>query len=499
MLSASVILASLCLSAFVQITLGQTATLLGSAYCSNRGGTSSSNVFAINVGTNNLAACTAAVAANNHCSNFFSYGASAGNCDCVPCGQTSCTQVADGGQAAYSIESSYQACPAVSSRSVSIAPATAYETQAPTQLTLSFTTVNGLLSGDTITLGASSPIYVAGSPTLMTCSVMKGGVSDTATFGSAISATDTSTLVATIQGGQSIGTGVAVQFFCTSNLAAHATVGTVISFSLFVNMHQTASGVPGWTTIAIGLVGGDPLTEYGGVKTHFVIPYGTFTPLIQSPDIHVLATPHPGEEGDEQWLSRIRVTTPAGIQLLEVGIKNDLAVFNRSQLPLDAFETMDVAIGPSREPVLFMPPPNEYLEAFGEKILFLFGRMRTQHAITEAPRREIVHVITGSMQVSIFSSSAHEWYTSSPGLALKHAHLDLMFPALHAPAELRGLLPELWGLQPMTEASASTIKNVSVAEQASAAADSRCENLTSKLLGDSTVEAGYCGDSHSFS
>ena len=112
------------------------ATLVASGkYCQNRGGAGGSNYFSVNVGPDNLGACTNLVAASTECGNFFSYGAVDGWCDCVPCDVTSCTQATHAGYSAYSIDSSHQACPAMTLTGVALAPTTNVSGSTPTKIT----------------------------------------------------------------------------------------------------------------------------------------------------------------------------------------------------------------------------------------------------------------------------------------------------------------------------------------------------------------------------
>mmetsp|Transcript_105195 Transcript_105195/g.307512 ORF Transcript_105195/g.307512 Transcript_105195/m.307512 type:complete len:816 (-) Transcript_105195:21-2468(-) len=204
---------------------------------------------------------------------------------------------------------------------------------------------------------------------------------------------------------------------------------------------QTITGC----SIPVATVAGDPITYYGNQRSEFKIPVGgMLTPLLEVPDMRVLASAVQGR-GDEQWLDRVLVTTASGQEVLSVTIKDDLFDFNRSLIPANGFETLNVKMDwlfPT--PLAVMPPANEYyIHWHGLRVAF--GRARG--ALTDAPRRELAMVVSQFASVYIASSSANEYY-EHPYLAYKYAHLDFIVGQMRNASTFTGLLPELWGLAP---------------------------------------------------
>eukprot|EP00931_Biecheleriopsis_adriatica_P101905 TRINITY_DN76954_c0_g1_i1.p1 TRINITY_DN76954_c0_g1~~TRINITY_DN76954_c0_g1_i1.p1 ORF type:complete len:734 (-),score=98.33 TRINITY_DN76954_c0_g1_i1:18-2189(-) len=227
-------------------------TLLASGkYCSNRGGSGGSTVMSVNVGLNNLPGCASAVSANTECSNFFSYGASDGWCDCVPCDGTTCTQLTHAVYNAYSIASSFQACPPMTATSADLMPSSAYEFTTPSAIVFSATTTNELQATGSITITATQPIWSTTAAVI--CSVTANGAPDSTTFASGTQATDTQTFVATVQSGQSVGGGVALVFTCSSNIAPLHASGTWVRFT-FQSTRDTdpVTNQLGWRTVIEG-------------------------------------------------------------------------------------------------------------------------------------------------------------------------------------------------------------------------------------------------------
>lgn len=145
----------------------------------------------------------------------------------------------------------------MTSCSVSATPSAYTEGTYPTQIVFAVTTTNSLPAAGSITMAASSAIW--SSATSVTCSVTKAGSPDTTTFASGISTTDMSTLVATVQSGQSVGAGVAILFTCTSDLGPFASTGTTVTFSFQSSRDSIVTGVAGWTTVAFYVSGIPPL------------------------------------------------------------------------------------------------------------------------------------------------------------------------------------------------------------------------------------------------
>jgi len=441
MVCRSVILALVINGAFAQ-----TSNLLGaSKYCSNRGGSGGSNSMSVNVGGSNLAACTAAVAANSMCGSFFSYGIVDGFCDCVPCGETSCTQQAFANYNAYSIETSYQACPALAGTSIALAALSfPVESTTPAEITFGFTTTNELLASDTITVAASSPVFA--STGAVSCTVKIGGTPDAATFASSPTASGTSTLTASVQSGRTVGSGVEVKLSCTSNLAQFAANGASVTFTFTCARHLAAAGVTGWTTVTAASVAGDPVTWYGSRRAEFKLPMSRLTTMLRTPDMAVLAAPF--ETGKEQWIGRVVIkSSRTNSTFLQIDVNRKLAE--------EGGQTMFVMASPDSNQRGSVEPFAGAADVFlhdheiisPEGLVMHYGRQQN----CKGPCREVVVVLGSHAKIMIHSASAAEFYGQSSVEALKSAHLDIDVFDMIEPSTFQGTLPELWGLQEMSE------------------------------------------------
>jgi len=203
------------------------------------------------------------------------------------------------------------------------------------------------------------------------------------------------------------------------------------------------------------VVVGDPVTWYGNVREEFWLPHRVLSPLLLSPDMQVLASSRPGHEED-QWIDRIVVASAAGEHVLDVTIKRNLTYFDRATLLPDSFETLDVKMEWWRSGLMAVMPPGDAQFNHWSGISLGFGRVRHfgQTNAGVAPRREAVYVMSSSLKILILSSGAREYFIDrgdSKHLAMEYSHLDLEIMEIRDNDELRGILPELWGILPMSE------------------------------------------------
>jgi hypothetical protein len=206
---------------------------------------------------------------------------------------------------------------------------------------------------------------------------------------------------------------------------------------------------------------GDPVTWHGNVREEFSLPTDRLSPLLRSPDMHVFASARPGHEEDE-WIDRVVITSAAGDTVLDVSMKRNLTYFDRATMPPNAFETLSVRMDWATNGHLSVMPPADAQFTHSSGISLGFGRVRHfgQIKAGDAPRREGVYVVSNSLKVLIISSAAREYFTESKHLGMEYSHLDLEIMQVADPLSLGGILPELWGLQPMSEETKALRKNL---------------------------------------
>lgn len=208
-----------------------------------------------------------------------------------------------------------------------------------------------------------------------------------------------------------------------------------------------------------GDVTGDPITYYGTVRRKFELPIGELTSMLRAPDMNILAMPFPGND-DAQFIDRLVVATADGEQVIQVTIKKNIAKFNSTRAPPNAFETIDVAMGPWASETLVVMPPRDAQYHHRSGIDIAFSRVRPGGPMGLTPQfetmigeacREAVMVTSGWMKILILSTSAVEYYGYDSELAITNAHLDFMVLEMRDAGSFGGILPELWGLRPLTD------------------------------------------------
>merc|ERR1712146_286674 len=72
--------------------------------------------------------------------------------------------------------------------------------------------------------------------------------------------------------------------------------------------------------------------------------------------------------------------------------------------------------------------------------------------------RECVDIAGPWLHLYVCSTAATEYFGHLRHLSLKYAHLDMLFVEVRSFQSLTGLLPELWGVQPMSEFTKTCVK-----------------------------------------
>ena len=200
---------------------------------------------------------------------------------------------------------------------------------------------------------------------------------------------------------------------------------------------------------------GDPVSYFGGKRFEFVLP-PCMSLLLKMPDMELWGQPFYGLMG-EQWIERLSIRSGAQ-EVAMVKIKPDIALFESKRSTPNAFATMDFTIPEiDPEPLPWIPRPCHYIHSSGLTISCHQGRYLGTSKSSNAPPREAVMVVGRWVSLLITSSSAFEYYMNGP-LAAQHAHLDLDFVDMKNESSFTGLLPEVWGLQPMSDDTARLLK-----------------------------------------
>jgi len=206
---------------------------------------------------------------------------------------------------------------------------------------------------------------------------------------------------------------------------------------------------PGPTPISVT---GDPVTVFHGKRTQFWIPDGIFVELIAvgGDVLHGMANAW-SLVGDHQWFTKFKVEVQ-GREAVRVAARPDLlakASADDTQLrgpkPL---QTLDIRLDG-----VFEKNVTGQQKAGGGTVVVTAQRQRTRLGRTF---KEMVTIETENMAVALFSSSATKF--SDEALQLRNVHLDMMLTNVDLDKS-SGVLPELWGIRPMSRQVMAMLSN----------------------------------------
>ena len=200
---------------------------------------------------------------------------------------------------------------------------------------------------------------------------------------------------------------------------------------------------------------GDPVSYFRGKRWEFSLP-PCMSLLLKVPDMELWGQPFYGLMG-EQWIEHLSVRA-GGAEVASIRIKRDIVLHQVSPPPQGSFATLHLTIPEiDPEPLPLIPQPCDFVHSTGIGLVCNQARYLPGLKGLGAPPREAVVVYGQFVHLIITSSSAFEYYMNGP-LAAQHAHLDIDFLYMKNESSFSGLLPEVWGLRPLSEATARLMK-----------------------------------------
>jgi len=181
--------------------------------------------------------------------------------------------------------------------------------------------------------------------------------------------------------------------------------------------------------------------------------------LLETHDILIQGSVFEGGGPWEQWFGRMVLTTkPGQHRSIDINIKENLLHVNTSQMMRSDFRTLDVTAGADlpgkgshrvKLAGFHEVVPHGFL---GHQIQFRKVRLRDRF------QRECVEVAGGVLHFAVCSSPSTEYHGNLRHLSIKYAHLDLVVYHATDWKGVTGLLPELWGVQSMSDFAKSCLK-----------------------------------------
>jgi len=310
---------------------------------------------------------------------------------------------------------------------------------------------NGILfasgGGSLVITAEGDPLFTGGGATTTPFSIGFNGVDPT---GCVVTMTDQQTLTITACASD-LTAGVLFTMELQSDLVNPATA----SAQTFTLNDGTASAttLAGWTTAASGGLS-DPITTFNGTRTKFWIPAGTYTTLLNTPEVSLLAMPLIGPK-DLQWFDRLKVVLPGGDVLAEVAaVRKPSQVVNGYHFgeQINVMHGDGVQVAKAKEASLFSTK-NGKVKAAAYKQPYHIARTHGKNEI------EHFHVETPSIAFNIYASHAGNEFPDAIDMQKEYIHLDFQITSSTKPmTSYSGVLPELWGTIPRSpEVEAMTV------------------------------------------
>jgi hypothetical protein len=205
--------------------------------------------------------------------------------------------------------------------------------------------------------------------------------------------------------------------------------------------------------------GGDPIAwRANGTAVLFSLPLETPMQLIRTNFGVLHGVTFPGSE-HEQWFNRFMLTDPSGKMLIQFSIKEDLLNVNKTGLPRDAFESLNVFLGDSQQPLFRRTTldgrPRRMTSGDAELEIDIapMGHYWSvkQLRIGRAQRECVEVLFRPDMHFYVCSSPADEYFGRDWEKSIRYAHLDIVM--MEMAEDATGIFPELWGLQPLSDAT----------------------------------------------
>lgn len=348
----------------------------------------------------------------------------------------------------------------VAAPTITLTPASYAVGDQPTQLDITITLPVITASSETLTITPSATIFTGSANSDVTidgASTMAGGPSILTFSASAI----------TVSSGGASAVGETLKLVVAqAGLTTIPSPTGAVTFDVVHSINaNTLVDNAALFTITAGAAGSDPVARWGNVIRTFELPPATLTLLLKTPQTQLFGSVFEGGGSYEQWFDRFVFTDTEHTRFLDIKIKKNLHMHNQSALKRGAFRTMDVTMGhgsfsnPSYTRAINLQTPISH-NFLGSQILMRrvdrFSSTGTT-SIGSLPR-ECADIAEVWVHFYICSSPATEYYGNFRYLAMQYAHLDMAVIELAGHEQVTGLFPELWGLQPMSEATRLLVK-----------------------------------------
>jgi len=204
---------------------------------------------------------------------------------------------------------------------------------------------------------------------------------------------------------------------------------------------SVGAGMAAASGSSAGFVGDDPITFYNSVFRRFLLPEGVLVPLLRTAEFELHGAA--GRiQGQDQWIHRLVVTDLDGHPVLSIALRANLSDFNGSLTEGSLMESLNITLDwLGGIPLTKMPSSDSYALKWGS-LSFAFGAV--PHFKVGRARAEMVVIEGNSAWLTIVA-------TGGEGPEVEQAaHLDFVLQLRGDRGACTGVLPELWGLRPLS-------------------------------------------------
>lgn len=212
-------------------------------------------------------------------------------------------------------------------------------------------------------------------------------------------------------------------------------------------------------------MGGDPFTSYEGRRAQFWLPTSKATTVITCDGMHLRAQVFgSGIAGDNQQWFHGFVVELFGAEMLNVHVREHASMHNALRPHKDdgvdiGVETVSAvsALRAQRHSAIAGEPLNVLNVTVAGRDVRRTGAGEAgalAYTVSRADSTEAVAVKVGRTEFTLFSSVAQKFAGAK---AAAFVHVDLKFTKIAA-GDCSGPLPEIWGVKPMTEATAQMLQ-----------------------------------------
>jgi len=236
------------------------------------------------------------------------------------------------------------------------------------------------------------------------------------------------------------------------------TIASIGSIILTTPLQYTHAAGVSFMMSSSAVAGSDPMTRYKGKTIKFWLPNFELVPLLRTRHLSLHGSTFPGESCVYQWFERFVISEPSGHPIVKVSVKRGILPHASSRMGL--FEQLDITLRDEASPMVTLDRPI-YGDAAGAayqdyslqngNVRVRVGRQYHHPPRVNSPFYEYVYVESPELSFIISPAHAANEYPDDASKALEYSHVDMFIMDMSGEESFLGILPEIWGVTPLSE------------------------------------------------